>query len=133
MLIARRKRRSAEIDELKMNKPKHRAQTLRLLFAAGILIFPLLAADADACQCRERQPPCAEYSSADAVFVGSVTEIKLTADMVTKIISFAVERGLVGVNSRVAQLVDYGTSCDYTFEVGKKYLVYAYPKQEEFG
>lgn len=118
---------------MKMTRSKRKAQAQRLLFAAGILIIPLLVTDAYGCQCRERQPPCAQYSSADAVFVGSVTEIKPTADMVTQIISFAVERGLVGINSRDAELIDYGTSCHYKFEVGKKYLVYAYRNRKSSG
>jgi hypothetical protein len=115
------------------NRPKHEATARRLLFAAGIVLFPLLAADVYGCQCRERQPPCAQYSSADAVFVGSVIDIRPAAEKARQIISFTVERGLVGVNGNAAELIDYMTSCDYTFEEGKKYLVYAYRNRKSPG
>jgi hypothetical protein len=109
-----------------MKRPKHPARPWYLLLAAGIVLFPLFTDDVYGCQCRERQPPCAQYSSADAVFVGAVTKIKPTAKNLQQIISFTVERGLVGVNSSNAELVNDMHSCRYDFKEGEKYLVYAY-------
>lgn len=116
-----------------MNRPKHDPHARPLIFAAGILLFPLFAADVYGCQCRERQPPCAQYSSADAVFVGSVIDIKPSPDKPMEIISFTVERGLVGVNGNAAELINHMTSCDYEFKKGEKYLVYAYTSREISG
>lgn len=115
------------------NRLNYEVRAGRLLLAAGIILFPLLAADVYGCQCRERQPPCAQYSSADAVFVVSVTDIRPSADKPFEIVSFTVERGLVGVEGSAAELVNYLTSCDYTFEERKKYLVYAYRNRKSPG
>ena len=50
--------------------------SLRHIVLAGvILLLPCVVANVRACQCRGRQPPCAQYREADAVFVGLVTNI----------------------------------------------------------
>src|SRR6186997_259636 len=38
---------------------------------------------------------------------------------------FAVTESLLGVQSRIYELVDSGSTCSYRFEVGREYLVYA--------
>lgn len=79
-----------------------------------------------ACQCEQRQAPCAQYWSADAVFAGKVVLIRELENRVSKEIQFNVQQAFRGVDSDALQLVDYGSSCDYVFEEGKEYLVYAY-------
>lgn len=104
-----------------------------VLLAAGILLLPCVVPNVSACQCRERQPPCAQYQEADAVFVGSVTNVspldasrRDAAGAGHETISFGVERAFRGVEGGRVELVNRGTSCDYEFTAGKKYLVYAY-------
>ena len=107
--------------------------SLRLfIFAAALLLLPCLAARALACQCRELQPPCSQYAEADAVFVGSVTDVTpvdydliATAESLIKRVGFKVERAFRGVEGARAELIVWGTSCDFGFADGKTYLVYA--------
>ena len=79
-----------------------------------------------ACQCREREPPCAQYGNADVVFVGTVVRITEAMQVPRQKIDFSVERVVKGLNGGTVELVSYGTSCDYSFAQGKTYLVYAY-------
>lgn len=90
----------------------------------------LVAADVYGCQCREREPPCAEYRSADVVFVGSVVTITLEGLGPRQKTVFSIERAIKGLSGSTAELVSYGTSCDYAFAEGKTYLVYAYRNGE---
>ena len=96
---------------------------------ATLLLFAL-GTDVYACTCRERQPPCAQYGSADVVFVGSVVKITMSNDMPRHRIDFSVKRGVKGFSGTTAQLVGYGTSCDYGFREGETYLVYALRNSE---
>lgn len=104
-----------------------------VVIAGAALLLPCAVADVRACQCRERQPPCAQYVEADAVFAGLVADIATPEaagpdgdDNGFQKISFKVERAFRGVEGGRAELINRGTSCDYTFEVGTRYLVYAY-------
>lgn len=101
-------------------------RTRRLVFAVAILFLPWVGLDVYGCQCRERDPPCAEYFSADAVFIGLVANISFSQDKSKRSIHFNVERAFRGVGSSAAEIVSFGTSCDYDFTEGKRYLVYAY-------
>jgi hypothetical protein len=115
-------------------KPKGSGMGFRhLVLTLMFLLLPCVAANVHACQCRERQPPCAQYWEADAVFIGSVTAVtpelvpysddsRLEYDMV----KFEVERSFRGVDGGKAELAVWRSSCRYDFEAGKKYLVYAY-------
>ena len=94
-----------------------------------VVLFPSVAAISYACQCREPQPPCAQYREADAVFIGSVAEIVRAEKppwFAGEKIRFNVERAFKGVEGRSAQITNGGTSCDYEFREGHNYLVYAY-------
>ena len=111
-----------------------------VLLTALVLLLPCAVPGARACQCRERQPPCAQYWEADAVFIGSVTTIALPdvagrADegAVRERVSFDVERALRGVEGREVEIVNRGTSCDFGFKPGVKYLVYAYRNPTDGG
>ncbi len=104
-----------------------------IIIAVIILLLPCVAASVHACQCRERQPPCAQYWEADAVFIGSVTEI--TPELVPysddrfleyEMVKFDVEQSFRGIDGGKAELAVWLSSCAYSFKVGKKYLVYAY-------
>jgi hypothetical protein len=88
-----------------------------------------------ACSCVEYGvPPCAAYGRADAVFVGVVTGIReppareATGELPQALVSFSVEQAFKGVaaatQTQVATL--WGTSCDSSFEMGGRYLVYAH-------
>lgn len=83
-----------------------------------------------ACQCREREPPCAQYGNADVVFVGSVVRTTVSREIPRERIVFSIERPVKGLNSSTVELVGYGTSCDYGFAEGKTYLVYAHRNSE---
>jgi hypothetical protein len=111
-------------------KSNRRKLTFQLVFAIAIIIQPWLAPDVYGCQCREREPPCAQYSRADAVFIGSVTSIRTSDANSGKTIHFNIERASRGVSSRTAEIVNHGTSCDYSFTEREKYLVYAYRNSE---
>jgi hypothetical protein len=91
-----------------------------------IIVQFLVAADVYGCQCREREPPCAQYKSADVVFVGLAVRIESEELEPLKKIVFSIERTIKGLTNSTAELVSYGSSCDYSFAPGKTYLVYAY-------
>ena len=115
---------------VRTNQPNRAMRTRRLVFAVAILLLPWIGLDVYGCQCREREPPCAQYSSADAVFIGLVANISFSKDKSKKSIHFNVERAFRGVSSSVAEIVTFGTSCDSEFTEGKRYLVYAYRNGE---
>ena len=115
-----------------MIRPQH------LLIAVALIMLPLTANSAFACQCLERQPPCADYWQADAVFVGSVTEISPSFDdfessvrTKNRRVRFSLEKSYRGVDGSEVVLDNWINSCEYQFEIGKKYFVYAYRNTEE--
>jgi len=102
----------------------------QVVFIAVIIVQSLIAADVYACQCREREPPCTQYGTADVVFVGSVVTIALEGLGPRQRIVFSIERDVKGLSGSTAELVNYGSSCDYAFAEGNTYLVYAYRNAE---
>ena len=102
----------------------------QLVFMVVISVPFLAAADVYGCQCREREPSCSQYKSADVVFVGTVVTITLEGLGPQKKIVFSIEQNLKGLRNSTAELVSYGSSCDYPFAEGKTYLVYAYRNSE---
>ncbi|HSE17598.1 MAG TPA: hypothetical protein VLB46_11125 [Pyrinomonadaceae bacterium] len=102
----------------------------RLVFMVVISVPFLIVTDVFGCQCREREPPCSQYKSADVVFVGSVVTITLAGLESQKKIVFSIEQNVKGLTNSTAELVSYGSSCDYSFVEGKTYLVYAYRNSE---
>lgn len=112
---------------MRRNQPNRAKQIHQLVFAVAILFLPCVGLDVYGCQCREREPPCAQFSSADAVFIGLVAKISSRDDNPRrKSIHFNVQRAFRGESGSAAEIVEYGTSCDYGFTEGKTYLVYAY-------
>lgn len=83
---------------------------------------------------REKQPPCAEYWTADAVFVGQVEKISpFTSGQVVipfERVFFKVSARYRGVTDERVELYDWATSCRYGFSEGKTYLVYAYRNEQ---
>src|SRR5689334_7365426 len=76
-------------------------------------------------------PPCSAYWDADAVFVGSITEITDAPPEPNEILKylllhFAVEEPYRGVeSSEVAVATITGTECSRKYQVGERWLVYA--------
>jgi hypothetical protein len=107
----------------------------RKLLLATLLLFlsQALAAEARACSCVEHGTPvCAAYWRADAVFTGVVTDIKKVPDAEQTsppiaLLHFIVEDKFRNVTASELEVETlHGTSCDMTFEKGKRWLVYAY-------
>lgn len=112
------------------------ASLVLLMFV--ICTLPALSGGAPATAClscvREEQgPPCQEYWRADAVFVGTATEVT-TVDWPPHIAGwspymkltarFAVEEAFRGVDA--TELTMAIGSCAYPFKQGERYLVYAH-------
>lgn len=81
------------------------------------------------CTCFTKEPTCSAYWKTDAVFVGTVKDIKPESEVLTNNVDvfFDVEktfRGLASENFILKE--DKGFSCSFGFEKGEKYLVYAY-------
>ena len=108
------------------------------LILSGATILLLISGTAHACQCLVQAPASTEYWRADAVFVGSVTDIvpsfdDLESSLRTKNrkVSFSVEttyRGTIGVR---IDLQNWINSCEIRFEKGHKYLIYAYRNSDD--
>ncbi len=102
------------------------------LFAGVLLLLPCVAESVRACQCFARQTPCAEYWRADAVFLGTVTSItpafadSASTAISTESIRFSIEQSYRGITGNEVELINYMTSCDYSFRLGGQYFVYAY-------
>jgi hypothetical protein len=113
--------------------------SLRLLLAAGFIVFcDTRIAEACACVSREmtseedRQDLREQVNEAVAVFAGEVAQL----DEVT--VHFKVDAVWKGeLGERVVMPINEGrtpdgtiasSSCDYVFQVGRKYLVFAYGK-----
>jgi len=115
-----------------------------ILAAAVLLLLSSLAPVASACTCGVGSP-CEAYASASVVFVGRVTQtgIKSTLRsfpanaMSTTLISggvtsaqFRVEEAFLGIRGARIDVSGEGTTCDYQFKRGERYLVFAYKNSE---
>jgi hypothetical protein len=85
------------------------------------------------CVCFERQPPCADYWRAAAVFRGTVKDIsppfenaQRAISTTTRAVRFSIEQSYRGVEVDEIELIDQISDCEYQFETGKTYFVYAY-------
>jgi hypothetical protein len=74
-----------------------------------------------------------ERQTAKAIFSGKVTRIAETADSKYIQITFKVEQSWKGAPSREKSLIRENvlTDCDFGFEVGDEYLVYAHGDPEK--
>ncbi len=115
----------------------------RLKLSAVLLLcflFAVLAARGDACVCvmtMEGTHPCQLYRDASAVFLGQVinigpmTPVNQSPDGQTMytmrdvVVQFSIEEGFRGVAGQTVDLYLTGTSCDFSFQKGERYFVYA--------
>ena len=96
----------------------------RLLALASLGVS--VALPADACECPYAEPPCQAYWEASVVFVGTVRKI---ADTETaRRLTFNVEQAERGVTTPTIDVNASPVSpfCKSIFEVGQRYVVYAY-------
>jgi len=112
-----------------------------LIVALGLLIC--FSSRADACFCGPILP-CQAYASAQVVFVGLVTKtatVRSKGLMPSTALSttlmngattahFKVEENLLGIKMAEVDVLGEGTSCDFHFKEGTRYLVYAYRSQD---
>jgi hypothetical protein len=114
----------------------------KILLGLAIFLSPLLCNSACACVCidleltpeQEKAARLKDFKSAAAIFTGEVIELE------TNKVKFKVEKIWKGKSVDEITMVillkqDNGrfvpTSCDYYYELGKKYLVYAYDTKGE--
>jgi hypothetical protein len=111
-----------------------------LLAAVVLLLVPSLASVASACTCGGGAP-CESYAAASVVFVGRVTQTgfktirrsfpdnamstTLTNGSVMSA-QFKVEEAFLGVKVAQIEILGQGTTCDFPFKSGERYLVFAY-------
>jgi hypothetical protein len=110
-------------------------KNLRRFIFYGLLSILILTFNKPgfACLCRGvEQPPCFAFQEATAVFAGKVVDItdapiqegELLHSLV---VQFSVEQSFKGISTpqvRVATIA--GTDCDFGFQKGEEYFVYAY-------
>jgi hypothetical protein len=102
------------------------ASVLALLFAG--------ASDALACSCMASGPPCQAVWTADAVFAGTVRSIQEIEQehegtrYPSLLVRFDVERAFVNSRPGPVEILTArdGAACGYTFQTGRRYLVYAW-------
>lgn len=84
--------------------------------------------------------PCEAYAHADAVFTGVVTKIRIdtvprqfpatgistTPTTGGRVAQLTIERAFLGIDAKEVEIFGTATTCDYDFQEGQKYLVYAY-------
>ncbi len=114
----------------------------KILLALTIILSPLFYSSAFGCSCptigttleHEKAARLKDFNSAAAIFTGEVVELEENK------VKFKVEKIWKGESVDEIVMViqlkkDDGryvrTSCDYYYELGKKYLVYAYDIKSE--
>src|ERR1700752_1094727 len=110
---------------------------LILILAAFVMIvfFPRLAL---ACSCFGTTSPCGSFQAAEAVFVGTVTNVKQQTmkledeDVGGQVAVVQVDEAFKGVNASELTFFSYETSCDMYYKEGQRWLFYAsYSKKEK--
>ncbi|HYO63379.1 MAG TPA: carboxypeptidase regulatory-like domain-containing protein [Pyrinomonadaceae bacterium] len=109
-----------------------KARLFFVLTCAAAAVW-LAGGEARACSCFMPSEPCALYWDADVIFVGTVKEVgpmtpvegqPRAASPSGRVTRFGVEEAFRGVAGAAAETAERGTSCDYDFKVGARYLVY---------
>ena len=112
-----------------------------MIVAVGLLIC--FSSRADACTCGTILP-CEASARAQVVFVGLVTKtaparskgLMPSTALSTTLMNgattahFKVEENLLGTKMAEVDVFGDGTTCDYHFKEGERYLVYAYRSQD---
>lgn len=105
----------------------------------ALVVLLLVSNTADACQCMTGEPACQAFGKASAVFVGTVTGVKVALprsreearkeiDWTPRTFKFSVEQSFLGVEAAEVDVATGmgGGDCGYSFATGQRYLVYAY-------
>ncbi len=110
-----------------------------LLPIAAVGLLVCLSSQADACTCGSVLP-CESYAGAQVVFVGRVAKtetvsssglmpsraISTTLTNGTRAAHFKIDEAFLGIDKSEVDIFGEATTCDYFFEEGAQYLVYAY-------
>ena len=101
-----------------------------------VVVLALSGVRANACSCMGPPSPCEAYGSAAAVFVGTVTGVRQKErstnsneiDWTPVVVTFSVEQSYSGMPGTQVEVFTGrgGGDCGYQFQVGRRYLVYAY-------
>lgn len=111
-----------------------------LLTSAALLVALASARAAEACTCGGTGGPCESFGGASAVFVGTVTGVKVKPfpksveaaraepDWTPVVVRLAVLQPFLGAEGSEFEVATGrgGGDCGYTFRKGETYLVYAY-------
>ena len=118
-----------------------------LVFFGIAIVFLLAGRNAMACSCASPGTPCESYGAAAAVFVGTVTGVRDSQprkqedvgkrrkqegsgeiDGIPMAFKFVVEQAYLGVAGSEIEIYTGrgGGDCGVTFQMGQRYLVYAY-------
>src|SRR5215207_5248007 len=97
---------------------------IKIVLFSAVMIFGSMQSSF-ACICEPTlPPPCYSYWQYDAVFVGTVTEIKSDDNLFLRKIRVAVDKNYKGVNSDVVYTQRGGTSCDFEgYNENEKFLI----------
>jgi len=105
---------------------KRHAGRIHIVAMAAVAMFVSFASPTDkramACDCVWPGSPREELQRADAVFSGEVSGLNKEREK----IEFKVEKIWKGPVAKMISIKYELSDCTYLFEVGKKYLVYAY-------
>jgi hypothetical protein len=112
---------------------------IKYFLFATILFFPISTIGGYACTCGVFRPPCEEYGSASAVFIGVVIgESSIDSQdgeyqSQKRSVSFAVEETFHGLKGTSAEVITGigGGDCGVGFKRGERYLVYAYTNPQD--
>lgn len=103
------------------------------LLTISFILLPYFARPVHACQCLQSRPPCAAYWEADAVFAGLVTNVSPNDEehkagnySGERKVTFSLINAYRGVHGKEVEIQSTMSSCEYEFEKGKRYFVYAY-------
>jgi len=101
------------------------------LVLASIVFLPLLPGAANACSCGT-PPPEIAFDNSDGVFSGTALSLETQDDH--DVVRFFVIDSWKGVTTRTAYVStrSSGSECGYTFELGKKYVVFAADQEDIF-
>jgi hypothetical protein len=94
-------------------------QTARAFFLALVAMFGP-GTPAYACDCITPGSACSEFARVDAVFAGRVVSLE------DRRVEFAVSEAFRGITGARVTLQQSGSNCDYRFDNGHDYFVYAY-------
>jgi hypothetical protein len=101
-----------------------------LLFLSVILLFPSISSGFS---CAPKGTPCEAYGDASAVFIGQVvkSEFSGSGSVWNAKFQIKVEETFIGELEEVVEANASSGFGGYPFHDGKRYLIYAYPKQKE--